>query len=127
VRFRPFKCASQNIVNIIIELCIASCYSLSLFYAFDIEETGTNIVQWTIIGFVMLGSATNISLILYNTTIFIIKMFKHNIHINKVAQEDIRDDTIEIANKDTTNNNISFMSEDKFYINLKRRQRIDIP
>ncbi len=54
-------------------------------------------------------------------------MFKHNIHINKVAQEDIRDDTIEIANKDTTNNNISFMSEDKFYINLKRRQRIDIP
>jgi hypothetical protein len=98
-----------------------------ILFSYDIGETYREIVQWTIIGFIMLGFATNIISILYNTISFIIKNVKKNKSQTKVGIEpEIDEDRYTFSNIEVSMTQMTFSNkENSFYSKLNRRNTQD--
>lgn len=117
VMIRPFEEKLMNYVNIIVEFCVACCYTLVISFTFDLDEDATSIVQWFIVGFAALSYLVNTGYIVYNTIVYIIKNLKNRRSHNRTRvgpelEPELRHMREEYEVRNVSNSSLSAIHED---------------
>lgn len=119
---KPFNDREINILQIIQEFITSLCYTLTILFLFDIGDINRNVLQYIIIGLIILNFASNLIFMLYDTIKNLLKRSRNPHSLNKTYP------TISIENPESIQPcklrmEETYITDDSFYNKLFRRNK----